>query len=53
LAYLDWSRVVKQINLREGKKLTKEEILEVEKIKSQFNSKRKTFDFSHLATLVL
>lgn len=53
LAYLDWNRVVKQINLRNGKKLTKEEILEVAKIKSQFNSKRKIFDFSHLASLVL
>lgn len=53
LAYLDWSHVVKQISLRNGKKLTKEEILEVEKIKSQFNSKRKIFDFSHLTTLVL
>lgn len=53
LAYIDWVKVVKQISLRDGKKLTKEEILEVEKIKSQFNSKRKMFDFSHLATLEL
>jgi len=53
LAYLDWNRVVKQINLRDGKKLTNEEISEVAKIKSQFNSKRKIFDFSHLASLVL
>lgn len=53
LAYLDWNRVVNQISLRDGKKLTKEEILEVEKIKSQFNSKRKIFNFSHLSTLVL
>lgn len=52
LAYKDWSRVVEQTRLRAGKVLTKEEISEVETIKAQFNSKRKSFDFSHLDTLV-
>lgn len=53
LAYLDWSNVVKQINLRDGKKMSQEEILAIEKIKSQFNSKRQLFNFSHLDTLVV
>jgi hypothetical protein len=51
LAYKDWSRVVEQTRLRYGKVLTKEEISEVETIKAQFNSKRRSFDFSHLDTL--
>jgi hypothetical protein len=38
--------------LRAGKVLTPEEILEVKKIKEQFNSKRKLFDFSHLDNLI-
>jgi hypothetical protein len=45
LAYKDWCRVQ---DLREGKNLTKEDIVEIESIKAQFNSKRKLFDFSHL-----
>ena len=53
LAYKDWKRVVKQINLRNKGKLTKEEVLEIESIQSQFNNKRKSFDFSHLNYLVL
>jgi hypothetical protein len=44
--------VVELIRLRDGKALTKEEISEIEKIKAQFNSKRKLFDFSHLDTIV-
>lgn len=52
LAYKDWSYVVEQTKLRAGKVLTQEEILEVEKIKAQFNSKRKSFDFSHLENLI-
>jgi hypothetical protein len=52
LAYKDWSHVVELIRLRDGKALTKEEISEIEKIKAQFNSKRKLFDFSHLDTIV-
>jgi hypothetical protein len=51
LAYKDWSRVVELTRLRAGKVLTKEEISEVEIIKAQFNSKRKSFDFSHLESL--
>lgn len=52
LAYKDWSYVVEQVRLRAGKVLTSKEISEVEKIKAQFNSKRKSFDFSHLDNLV-
>jgi len=44
--------VVEQTRLRAGKVLTQEEILEVEKIKAQFNSKRKSFYFSHLENLI-
>ena len=40
--------MVELTRLRAGKALTKEEISEVERIKAQFNSKRKSFDFSHL-----
>jgi hypothetical protein len=43
--------VVELTRLRAGKVLTKEEISEVEIIKAQFNSKRKSFDFSHLESL--
>ena len=52
LAYKDWSYVVKQAKLRAGKVLTPKEISEVETIKAQFNNKRKSFDFSHLDSLV-
>ena len=51
LAYKDWSYVVEQMKLRAGKVLTQKEISEVEMIKSQFNNKRKSFDFSHLDNL--
>ena len=51
MAYKDWSYVVEQAGLRAGKVLTQKEILEVETIKAQFNSKRKSFDFSHLDSL--
>ena len=51
LAYKDWSYVVNQSELRAGRVLTDKEIFEVEKIKAQFNSKRKIFDFSHLENL--
>jgi hypothetical protein len=37
---------------REGKILTNEEILEVEKVKAQFNKNRILFDFSHLDSLI-
>lgn len=51
LAYKDWKQVVKQIELRGGKPLTEDNILEIEKIKAQFNNKRDKFDFSHLDSL--
>ena len=51
LAYMDWKRV-QDIRVN-ADRLTIEQIREVEHIKSQFNSKRKTFDFSHLHTLTL
>lgn len=52
LAYKDWSYVVEQIKLRDGKVLTQKEISEVERIKAQFNNKRKSFDFSHLENIM-
>jgi predicted rRNA methylase YqxC with S4 and FtsJ domains len=52
LAYKDWSFVVEQTRLRAGKALTQKEISEVEMIKAQFNSKRKSFDFSHLEKII-
>ncbi len=48
LAYKDWSNLVKKNITRDSKPLSKEDIIEIEKIKSQFNSKRVSFDFSHL-----
>jgi hypothetical protein len=51
LAYKDWKYVVEQTQLRDGKPLTAENIKEIQKIKDQFNNKRKEFDFSHLDTL--
>lgn len=51
LAYKDWKRV--QDIRANADTFTKEQINEVEYIKSQFNSKRKTFDFSHLDSLTL
>lgn len=51
LAYKDWKRV--QDIRASADTLTKEQINQVEYIKSQFNSKRKTFDFSHLDSLTL
>jgi hypothetical protein len=44
--------VVELTRLRAGKTLTTKEVLEVQKIKEQFNSKRKFFDFSHLDNLI-
>lgn len=51
LAFKDWSYVVKLTKLRNGKSITSKEISEIIKIKSQFNSKRNSFDFSHLNDL--
>ena len=48
LAYKDWKYVVEQIQLRNSKPLTTENVKEIQKIKDQFNNKRKEFDFSHL-----
>lgn len=51
LAYKDWCHVQ---DLRANADiLTKEQIRNVEYIKSQFNSKRKIYDFSHLENLTL
>jgi LAGLIDADG endonuclease len=52
LAYKDWKYVVEQIKLRDGKPLTIDNILEIEKIKAQFNKKRIEFDFSHLDSII-
>lgn len=52
LAYKDWSHVVELSRLRNGNLLTSKEISEVKIIKTQFNSKRKIFDFSHLNNLI-
>jgi LAGLIDADG DNA endonuclease family protein len=52
LAYKDWRHVVQEIILRGGKSLTVKDILEIDKIKAQFNKKRKQFDFSHLDSMV-
>lgn len=48
LTYKYWKYVVEQIRLRDGKPLTAENILEIQKIKAQFNNNRKVFNFSHL-----
>ena len=51
LAYKDWCRV---LDIRANADLlTKEQIKQVEYIKSQFNSRRKVYDFSHLENLTL
>lgn len=52
LAYKDWKHVVEQIQKRAGKPLTSENILEIQRIKAQFNQKRTTFNFSHLDSIV-
>jgi hypothetical protein len=43
--------VVSKIISRNGSPLSQEDIKEIEKIKSQFNSKRTLFDFTHLENL--
>lgn len=51
LAYKDWCRVQ---DIRANADLfTKEQIKQIELIKSQFNCKRKIYDFSHLESLTL
>ena len=49
ISYKDWCRVQ---DLHRGVSLTKETLNEIKTIKSQFNSKRKVFDFSHLDSLI-
>ena len=44
--------MVELSRLRQGKVLTSKEISEIEIIKAQFNSKRKSYDFSHLDNLL-
>ena len=51
LAYKDWCRVQDLRGL--GGVFTEQQITEVKFIKSQFNSKRKVYDFSHLESLTL
>lgn len=51
LSYKYWSYVYRRAVIRDGQDLTEREILEVENIKAQFNSKRTVFDFSHLDML--
>ena len=51
MAYKDWSNVLQMMILRGGKPLALQEIKQIEIIKSQFNSRRKSFDFSHLRNL--
>lgn len=51
LAYKDWCRV---LDIRANADVfTKEQIKQVEYIKSQFNSKRKVYDFRHLENLTI
>lgn len=52
LSYKDWSYLVNKNIGRNSKPLSKEDILEVEKIKAQFNNKRELFDFSHLNNII-
>lgn len=51
-AYKDWLNVVSKIISRNGSPLSQEDVKEIEKIKSQFNSKRTLFDFTHLDTIL-
>ena len=51
LAYKDWSYVVEQAVIRNGRSLTEKDISDIEAIKAQFNDKRELFDFSHLDML--
>lgn len=52
LAYKDWSYLVNKNLTRNNKPLSKEDVIEIEKIKAQFNSKRVVFDFSHLNNII-
>jgi hypothetical protein len=50
LSYKDWCKVQ---DIHKGKNLSKEDLLKIKEIKSQFNNKRINFDFSHLNNLTL
>ena len=50
LAYKDWCKVQ---DLHRGTHLSKEDLDKIKKIKDQFNSKRKIFNFSHLDNLTI
>jgi hypothetical protein len=52
LSYKDWKYIVEMIKSRGGKPLSIKDVLEIEKIKAQFNKKRTQFDFSHLDSIV-
>ena len=51
LAYKDWKYIVEQIQMRNGKPLTPENIKDIQKIKDQINNNRKEFYFTHLDTI--
>lgn len=53
LAYKDWCRVQDLLKMLSRGVFTAEQMTEVEFIKSQFNSKRKLYDFAHLESLTL
>jgi LAGLIDADG endonuclease/NADH-Ubiquinone oxidoreductase (complex I), chain 5 N-terminus/Proton-conducting membrane transporter len=50
LSYKDWCKIQ---DIHKGKNLSKEDLLKIKEIKSQFNNKRINFDFSHLSNLTL
>lgn len=53
LAYKDWCHVQDLQILNKGKKWSKEDINKIIFIKSQFNNKRKFYNFSHLDSLTI
>jgi hypothetical protein len=50
LSYKDWCKVQ---DIHRENKISKEDLLKIKEIKSQFNNKRINFDFSHLNDLTL
>lgn len=52
LAYKDWRYVVNKVIRRNKAVLSVQEIADIETIKNNFNSKRKSFNFDHLDTLI-
>lgn len=53
LAYIDWCYVQDLQNLNKRKGWSKEDINKITYIKSQFNNKRKFYNFSHLESLTI